>query len=194
MRTIKHPIYLLALLVLSLFSSCTKYDFVETGKATSYHDTTMWEYFQTDSYNWSYLVYMTKRAGLEDLFQGTNTQYGPNITFLGITNHSIRRYLYRTYGINEDGTSPADAVDPSTLTDDGSTIGTGGKTYTMASGKQLWLYTFRDTYAGVAGSGANRLHIVSPTTSISRDIASHDIQTRTGVVHSLQYDFTPTDF
>ena len=77
MRTIKHPIYLLALLVLSLFSSCTKYDFVETGKATSYHDTTMWEYFQTDSYNWSYLVYMTKRAGLEDLFQGTNTQYGP---------------------------------------------------------------------------------------------------------------------
>ena len=77
---------------------------------------------------------------------------------------------------------------------DGSTIGTGGKTYTMASGKQLWLYTFRDTYAGVAGSGANRLHIVSPTTSISRDIASHDIQTRTGVVHSLQYDFTPTDF
>ena len=209
MRTIKHPIYLLALLVLSLFSSCTKYDFIETGKAT--------------------------RAGLEDLFQGTNTQYGPNITFLGITNHSIRRYLYRTYGINEDGTSPADAVDPSTLTDeetmklidrmsvatcrsiildcvipqekllledfpagrkaaDGSTIGTGGKTYTMASGKQLWLYTFRDTYAGVAGSGANRLHIVSPTTSISRDIASHDIQTRTGVVHSLQYDFTPTDF
>jgi len=118
MRTIKHPIYLLALLVLSLFSSCTKYDFVETGKATSYHDTTMWEYFQTDSYNWSYLVYMTKRAGLEDLFQGTNTQYGPNITFLGITNHSIRRYLYRTYGINEDGTSPADAVDPSTLTDE----------------------------------------------------------------------------
>ena len=64
----------------------------------------------------------------------------------------------------------------------------------MASGKQLWLYTFRDTYAGVAGSGANRLHIVSPTTNISRDIASHDIQTRTGVVHSLQYDFTPTDF
>ena len=61
-----------------------EYDFVETGKATSYHDTTMWEYFQTDSYNWSYLVYMTKRAGLEDLFQGTNTQYGPNITFLGI--------------------------------------------------------------------------------------------------------------
>ena len=74
MRTIKHPLYLLALFVLSLFSSCTKYDFVETGKAKGYHDTTMWEYFQTDSYNWSYLVYMAKRAGLEDLFQGKSTE------------------------------------------------------------------------------------------------------------------------
>ena len=236
MRTIKHPLYLLALFVLSLFSSCTKYDFVETGKAKGYHDTTMWEYFQTDSYNWSYLVYMAKRAGLEDLFQGKSTEFGPNITFLGITNHSIRRYLFRTYGIKTDGSeSPENAVDPSKLTveetmklidrmsvatcrslildcvipkekllledfpagrksADGKAIGTGGKTYTMASGKQLWLYTFRDTYAGVAGAGANRLHIVSPTTTISRDIASHNIQTRTGVVHSLQYDFTPTDF
>ena len=235
MRTIKHPIYLLALLVLSLFSSCTKYDFVETGKATSYHDTTMWEYFQTDSYNWSYLVYMTKRAGLEDLFQGTNTQYGPNITFLGITNHSIRRYLYRTYGINEDGTSPADAVDPSTLTDeetmklidrmsvatcrsiildcvipqekllledfpagrkaaDGSTIGTGGKTYTMASGKQLWIYSFRTAFNSVPGTGPEQLFLVSASTQVTSFVASHNIRTQTGIVHSLQYNFRPTDF
>ena len=76
----------------------------------------------------------------------------------------------------------------------GETIGTGGKIYTMASGKQLWLYTFRDTYASVAGAGANRLHIVSPETKITRDIASHNIQTRTGVVHSLQYDFTAAEF
>ena len=119
MRTIKHPLYLLALLFLTICSSCTKYDFVETGKAKAYHDTTMWEYFQTDSYNWSYLVYMTKRAGLEDLFQGKSTQYGPDITFLGMTNHSIRRYLYRTYGIKTDGSeSPEDAVDPSKLTEE----------------------------------------------------------------------------
>ena len=236
MRTIKNPLYLLAFLLFFALSGCTKYDFIETGKAKAYHDMTMWEYFQTDDYNWSGLVRLVKRAGLEDLFQGKSTQYGSKITFLGITNHSIRRYLYRTYAVKTDGSeSVEDAITPSELSDeetmklidrmgvatcrsiildcvipqekllledfpagrkaaDGSTIGTGGKTYTMASGKQLWLYTFRDTYAGVAGSGANRLHIVSPTTSISRDIASHDIQTRTGVVHSLQYDFTPTDF
>ena len=236
MRTIKNPLYLLAFLLFFALSGCTKYDFIETGKAKAYHDMTMWEYFQTDDYNWSGLVRLVKRAGLEDLFQGKSTQYGSKITFLGITNHSIRRYLYRTYAVKTDGSeSVEDAITPSELSDEetmklidridvqtarkiildcvipqesillddfpagrksasGETIGTGGKIYTMASGKQLWLYTFRDTYASVAGAGANRLHIVSPETKITRDIASHNIQTRTGVVHSLQYDFTAAEF
>ena len=236
MRTIKNPLYLLAFLLFFALSGCTKYDFIETGKAKAYHDMTMWEYFQTDDYNWSGLVRLVKRAGLEDLFQGKSTQYGSKITFLGITNHSIRRYLYRTYAVKTDGSeSVEDAITPSELSDEetmklidridvqtarkiildcvipqesillddfpagrksasGETIGTGGKIYTMASGKQLWLYTFRDTYASVAGAGANRLHIVSPETKVTRDIASHNIQTRTGVVHSLQYDFTPDEF
>lgn len=236
MRPIKNPLYLLAFLLFFALSGCTKYDFIETGKAKAYHDMTMWEYFQTDDYNWSGLVRLVKRAGLEDLFQGKSTQYGSKITFLGITNHSIRRYLYRTYAVKTDGSeSVEDAITPSELSDEetmklidridvetarkiildcvipqesillddfpagrksasGETIGTGGKIYTMASGKQLWLYTFRDTYASVAGAGANRLHIVSPETKVTRDIASHNIQTRTGVVHSLQYDFTPAEF
>ena len=236
MRTIKNPLYLLAFLLFFALSGCTKYDFIETGKAKAYHDMTMWESFQTDDYNWSGLVRLVKRAGLEDLFQGKSTQYGSKITFLGITNHSIRRYLYRTYAVKTDGSeSVEDAITPSELSDEetmklidridvetarkiildcvipqesillddfpagrksasGETIGTGGKIYTMASGKQLWLYTFRDTYASVAGAGANRLHIVSPETKVTRDIASHNIQTRTGVVHSLQYDFTPAEF
>ena len=236
MRTIKNPLYLLAFLLFFALSGCTKYDFIETGKAKAYHDMTMWEYFQTDDYNWSGLVRLVKRAGLEDLFQGKSTQYGSKITFLGITNHSIRRYLYRTYAVKTDGSeSVEDAITPSKLSDEetmklidridvetarkiildcvipqesillddfpagrksasGETIGTGGKIYTMASGKQLWLYTFRDTYASVAGAGANRLHIVSPETKVTRDIASHNIQTRTGVVHSLQYDFTAAEF
>ena len=260
MRTIKQSLYLLALLLCFACTGCTKYDFVETGKAQSHLDKTMWEYFQTDDYNWSGLVLLIKRAGLEDLFQGKDTQYGPKFTFLGITNHSLRRYLYKTYGKkaelpegteSTEGTeSPegseapvtpappagvANAIKPSELSEEetmqliermdvetarkiildcvipheallledfpagrksasGETIGTGGKLYTMASGKQLWLYTFRDAYATVPEVGANRLHIVSPETKVTRDIASHDIQTRTGVVHSLQYDFTAAEF
>ena len=260
MRTIKQSLYLLALLLCFACTGCTKYDFVETGKAQSHLDKTMWEYFQTDDYNWSGLVLLIKRAGLEDLFQGKDTQYGPKFTFLGITNHSLRRYLYKTYGKkaelpegteSTEGTeSPegseapvtpappagvANAIEPSELSEEetmqliermdvetarkiildciipreallledfpagrksasGETIGTGGKLYTMASGKQLWLYTFRDAYATVPEVGANRLHIVSPETKVTRDIASHNIQTRTGVVHSLQYDFTAAEF
>ena len=260
MRTIKQSLYLLALLLCFACTGCTKYDFVETGKAQSHLDKTMWEYFQTDDYNWSGLVLLIKRAGLEDLFQGKDTQYGPKFTFLGITNHSLRRYLYKTYGKkaelpegteSTEGTeSPegseapvtpappagvANAIKPSELSEEetmqliermdvetarkiildciipreallledfpagrksasGETIGTGGKLYTMASGKQLWLYTFRDAYATVPEVGANRLHIVSPETKVTRDIASHNIQTRTGVVHSLQYDFTAAEF
>ena len=260
MRTIKQSLYLLALLLCFACTGCTKYDFVETGKAQSHLDKTMWEYFQTDDYNWSGLVLLIKRAGLEDLFQGKDTQYGSKFTFLGITNHSLRRYLYKTYGKkaelpegteSTEGTeSPegseapvtpappagvANAIKPSELSEEetmqliermdvetarkiildcvipheallledfpagrksasGEAIGTGGKLYTMASGKQLWLYTFRDAYATVPEVGANRLHIVSPETKVTRDIASHDIQTRTGVVHSLQYDFTAAEF
>lgn len=260
MRTIKQSLYLLALLLCFACTGCTKYDFVETGKAQSHLDKTMWEYFQTDDYNWSGLVLLIKRAGLEDLFQGKDTQYGPKFTFLGITNHSLRRYLYKTYGKkaelpegteSTEGTeSPegseapvtpappagvANAIKPSELSEEetmqliermdvetarkiildcvipheallledfpagrksasGEAIGTGGKLYTMASGKKLWLYTFRDAYATVPEVGANRLHIVSPETKVSRDIASHNIQTRTGVVHSLQYDFTAAEF
>ncbi len=264
MRTIKQSLYLLALLLCFACTGCTKYDFVETGKAQSHLDKTMWEYFQTDDYNWSGLVLLIKRAGLEDLFQGKDAQYGSKFTFLGITNHSLRRYLYKTYGKkaeqpegteSTEGTggtestegieapvTPAaptavgSAIEPSELTEAEtmqliermdvetarkiildcvipreallledfpagrkstnaeSVIGTGGKLYTMASGKKLWLYTFRDAYANVPEAGANRLHIVSPETKVTRDIASHNIQTRTGVVHSLQYDFTAAEF
>ena len=237
MRTIKQSLYLLALLLCFACTGCTKYDFVETGKAQSHLDKTMWEYFQTDDYNWSGLVLLIKRAGLEDLFQGKDAQYGSKFTFLGITNHSLRRYLYKTYGKKADGSESVEgAIEPSELSDEEtmkliermdvetarklildcvipreallledfptgrkstnaeSVIGTGGKLYTMASGKKLWLYTFRDAYANVPEAGANRLHIVYPETKVTRDIASHNIQTRTGVVHSLQYDFTPGEF
>ena len=77
---------------LCLSTSCTKYNFVDTGKAIGYHDCSMWEYFQQDPYNWDSLVVMSERAGLQQVFMGTST-YGTNLTVFGITNHSIRRYL-----------------------------------------------------------------------------------------------------
>ena len=90
----KKIIYIIAVcLTMGVLSSCTKYNFDDTGLANGKHDMTMWEYFKGDSYNWDSLCVMTERAGLVSLFQGTS-QYGKNFTFFGPTNHSINRYLY----------------------------------------------------------------------------------------------------
>ena len=272
---IKQGIFFLCLLFIGCFASCTNYDFVETGRAQAYHDTSMLTYLKRDSYNYSYLVHLIERAGLNDVFEG-KSEYGNQITFIAPTNHSIRRYLLKTHAplpvedsndqpntpdtpdtpsnpetpSNPDapetpsnpGTPEVSAVadtraafDKNTATDSqimqlideisvdscrqivlshvipnenlllenfvrgvkstsGKAIGTGGKIYTMASGTKLWMYTFASTFGGVAGAGPLTLHVVSPTTQIERVIASHNIRTKTGTVHALQYNFTLFEF
>ena len=64
----------------------------------------------------------------------------------------------------------------------------------MASGKKLWIYTFRDTYNGVVGAGPLQIYLVSPATTKESHVASSNIQTLTGVVHSLDYNFRLNDF
>lgn len=197
---------------MGMLSGCTQYNFDDTGLANGKHDMTMWEYFKRDSYNWDSLCVMTERAGLVSLFQGTS-QYGKNITFFGPTNHSINRYLFdngmtrvsdipvadcKKFILNcvlpnkrvmlddfKEGVKSSDASTP---------IGKGGETVEMASGKQLWIYTFRESYNSVPGAGPLRIHLVSPTTTKTSDVASCNIETSTGVVHSLVYDFNLTDF
>lgn len=79
-------------------------------------------------------------------------------------------------------------------TDGTNPIGTGGKTYTMASGKTLWIYAFRTAFNGVPETGPQQLFLVSPATQVTSLVASHNIRTTTGIVHALQYNFRPTDF
>lgn len=269
---IKQGIFFLCLLFIGSLTACTDYDFVETGRAQAYHDTSMLTYLKRDSYNYSYLVHLIERAGLNDVFEG-KSEYGNQITFIAPTNHSIRRYLLKTHAplpiedsndqpntpdtpSNPETPSNPDApgtpsnpetpevsavadtradFDKNTVTDSqimhlideisveecrrivlshvipnenlllenfvrgakstsGKAIGTGGKIYTMASGTKLWMYTFASTFGGVAGAGPLTLHVVSPTTQIERVIASHNIRTKTGTVHSLQYNFTLFEF
>ena len=229
MKNIRHSLYLFLALSFVLLSGCTKYDFVETGRANGNHNTTMWEYFKSDPYNWSLLVRLSSRIGLQDVFEGKSS-YGKEITFLGITNHSIRRYLLKKYADDHSEEEAQSLTQEQTeaLVDDldaneakafilssiipkraitleefklGSFIEqnrvqerTDGENYTMASSKVLWLYTFKDAYAGVPGAGRLHLYIVSSDTKKKSEIASHNIRTTTGIVHSLQYSFTLGDF
>ncbi len=199
-------------LTAGLFASCTQYNFDDTGLANGKHETTMWDYFKGDKYNWELLCEMAERAGLVPLFQGTS-RYGKDVTFFGPTSHSIRRYLLdngmetvadmpvadcRTFILNcvlpgrrvmlDDFKEGVKSSDPSTP------IGKGGEQVQMASGKRLWIYTFREAYNNVPGKGPLRIHLVSPATTQTTDVASCNIETLTGVVHSLDYNFKLTDF
>lgn len=71
--------------------SCTKYNYIDGGLANGIHDCSMWEYFKTDRYNWDSTMIMIEHAGLKPLFEGTG-EY-KQITFFGITNHTILRYM-----------------------------------------------------------------------------------------------------
>ena len=199
-------------LTAGLFASCTQYNFDDTGLANGKHETTMWDYFKGDKYNWELLCEMAERADLIPLFQGTS-RYGKDFTFFGPTSHSIRRYLLdngmetvadmpvadcRTFILNcvlpgrrvmlDDFKEGVKSSDPSTP------IGKGGEQVQMASGKRLWIYTFREAYNNVPGKGPLRIHLVSPATTQTTDVASCNIETLTGVVHSLDYNFKLTDF
>lgn len=199
-------------LTAGLFASCTQYNFDDTGLANGKHETTMWDYFKGDKYNWELLCEMAERADLVPLFQGTS-RYGKDFTFFGPTGHSIRRYLLdngmetvadmpvadcRTFILNcvlpgrrvmlDDFKEGVKSSDPSTP------IGKGGEQVQMASGKRLWIYTFREAYNNVPGKGPLRIHLVSPATTQTTDVASCNIETLTGVVHSLDYNFKLTDF
>lgn len=201
----------LSLAILSL-GSCTQYNFDDTGVANGKHETTMWDYFKGDKYNWQLLCEMVERADLVSVFQGTS-QYGKNFTFFGPTSNSIRRYLYAN-GMDKVSDIPVadckkfilDCLLPGKRvmlddfregvksTDPSTPVGKGGEMLTMASGKQLWVYSFRESYNGVAHAGPLQIYLVSPSTTKTSHVASCNIETLTGVVHSLDYNFTLGDF
>lgn len=206
---------LLGIVLVSLLGSCTKYNFVEVKDPKTHHDTTMWEYFSTDKYNWELTQQMIEHAGLRDIFEG-KSQYGTDFTFFGFTSISIKRYLMeqKTENQLEENLTVADlpkedckrwilsCIYPKRLMLDdwaagrpvaGEAIGTGGKMCKMASGVELWIYTYRSTFNGVPEMGPKQIHLVSEDKQSDTTVGSHNISTNTGVVHALEYNFTLND-
>ena len=96
MKSIIIKFVTLSLSIASLVTleSCTKYNIIETGLANGVHEKSMNDYFSEDPQNWALTQQLIKRAGLENTFSAINTN-GPGITFLGITDPSILRYIMR---------------------------------------------------------------------------------------------------
>lgn len=197
-------IYIVTLIMATLSVSCTKFDVVDTGVADGNHDLVMWDYFKTNPYDWDSVMVMIDHAGLKSIFDGTS-EHGKDLTFFGITNHSIRRYLLekeipsvkdipveecrdiitssliKGRFLLDDFIEGAPSKDPEQL------IGTGGKMYTTLSGKQLWIYTIRDPFGGVPKSGPKTIQIVALETQRRFRVVSTDIRTLSGVVQALDY-------
>lgn len=197
----KHIIYLFFLFL--LFSCETKYNNIDTGIANGNHNCNMMEYFATDSYDWDSTVLMIRRAGLEDVFEGKREGY-EHITFFGPTNHSIRLWMlendYKT--VNSIPTDIChDMIMRSVVTglwmrDDfprgviGTSIpGEGGITLTGGIGNRFWIFSKKEPYHSVPEGGPVVLYIQSYSSRLQINIASTNIQTLTGVVHSLDYAY-----
>lgn len=204
MRKILYTIFALAV----IFASCeTKDNFIDTGISKGKYDGNMMEYFSSNSYDWDSTVLVIQRAGIEDIFEGKNPNY-PEITFLGPTNHSIRRWMINE-GYEKVSDIPADMckemmlkhivkgkymkediafrnMDYTAASDDQD----GGTELTCLGGNKVLAYKERQDYAGVAEAGAIVLRFYSRDLEQKVPLASADIESDNGVVHSLNYTYT----
>lgn len=206
----KRIIYML-IIAFPLFNACTKDNFVYSGISNGRHEgKNLLEYMEMDSYNWDSTVLLVRHAGEEivRLFEGQDPNH-PEITFFGVTNHSIRRYML------ENGIERVTDLDPEWCRSillhhvvDGKlyrkdipegkpgnygTVGTGGTTVTSLAGKEIWVYTVIDEESGVKENAARHIFINFVNMNIQTAVASGDIEPDNCVVHALDYNFTLGD-
>lgn len=190
MATIKYTLMAAAVLLMMNLCSCTKYEYIDTGRSNGVHDCTMWEYFHSDSYNWDSTILMIERAGLRSLFDGTG-EY-KQITFFGLTNLSIERHIQNhnkrlkptdpTYwhGVKDIPVLQCKDILKKLVvpvrfmceevpegrrlqkTVDGVSAWTeeGGRVYDALVGS-LFVWVIRDEYHGITNAGARLLYIAS---------------------------------
>ena len=211
--------YIVIVVVLFTFGSCeTNYGTINTGLANGKFYGSMYEYFQANHYDWDSLVLMIDRAGLKDVFTGERAGY-EEITFFGPTNHTIRLWMYKSeqrwdselqqmvvikkaYNRVDEipvedcrrlvmehvvkGIYMRDDIPEGTLAESGDRE--GGMTLTGVEGNSFWIFSFRGMYQGIAGQGAVSLKLIS---EIGQEIkvASSNLESDNGVVHSLHYDY-----
>ena len=200
----------------SIFIGCTKYNSIDTGLAQKKFTGNMYEYFHSNSYDWDSLLILIDYTGLKDYFTGEKEGY-ERITFFGPTNNSLRRWMYGFKSYDNMGNavytyhSIKEAVDGIGLEKCKNILlshivkgkfevkdiprGTGsdnesGVVFTGGSDNTFRVYSFRETYNGVAETGAIRLYIMGGINfSTAIDVASTDIEPENGIVHSLAYGY-----
>lgn len=198
----KHTLLSIILLVVT-FAGCSDDYFHDTGKANGKHDCTIWEYMKNDGNNWDSTILVIQRAGLKDLFDGTDNE-NHEITFFGPTNMSIMQFLYKT--VNDDDEMVYNCVNDipvetckrfilshvikgkheSTSFDfENKGTLTGGSEIKNLAGNDLRIYRAKGEYMGIPDIGPEALYVHSLTFGHIVLIGSSNIETTNGIVHSL---------
>jgi len=165
----------------------------------------MMDYLRSDHNNWDSIVVAIEYAGLTGIFEGTNPDY-KEITFFGPTNMSIRKFFLEQTGeeiyqsIREipvelvrnmilaylvEGKKMKESFDyeiKGTLT--------GGTDVYSLNNVKLRVYRTQSEFNGIPDIGAEGLKIHAEVSGQMASIASADIETNNGVVHSLSNRFT----
>ena len=210
----KH-IYILTFLCLVLgMGACTKDNFIKSGLHDGRFDGSLLEYLKAPghSYDWDSTARLVEQAGpaVIRLFEGKDPEH-PEITFLGPTNHSIRRYMLDN-GIERiadmdqeeceylilqcvlDGKIYRDDVPRGKYDEEEEMPGEGGKYMLTLADVTIWMYTHQQTLQGIPEAGAVTMGVFSFGMYMDYAIASSNIEPNNCVVHSLSYDFTLGDF
>lgn len=204
---------IIILTVFAFFACETKENYIDTGISYGIYEGNMMTYFASNSYDWDSTALIIQRAGLEEMFTGNDSEY-EQITFLGPTNHSIRRWM-----LGGDSNNPIRYTKISEIPVDecrsmilkhviknrimkdsipfinvqylpGDALQDGGVEFTTIGGDVVFAYRRTSDYGGVAGAGAKSLHFHSRTMDQLVPVASADIECDNGVVHSLNYSYT----
>lgn len=206
------PVLPISFVLLLLSVGCTKNNYIDTGVSNGRHDCSLLEYMEKHSYDWDSTVLMVRYAGLESLFQDNNLdgKHYENITFFGITNHSIRRYLYEQ-GLERvtdlkaamcreillrciiEGKYYREDFVAGKESSDMALVGEGGATYVTLGESKIWIYKYADHYMGIPEMGAVKIGGTILDSGKTFTVASADIEPNNCVVHALEYGITIDD-
>lgn len=206
----KHMI--LFLLPILMLSGCDSFNEINTGLAQGKHDCSMWEYFRKDKTNWDSVMIAIDHAGIRNIFDGTHPDYREGITFFGMTNYSIKLFIMHSrtpdwkpkyQGIRDIPTDICRKMILShvikgkkTSTDFEFEVKgtlTGGSLITSLSGTQLRIYRIKNPYHQTPDAGPEFLAIHALESGQMANVASSNIETTTGIVHALSYEYEWTE-
>ena len=202
----KRILYTVLFFFALLHAGCTKNNYIDTGISNGRYHGSLMQYLESNSYNWDSTVLLVRHAGEEmiRLFEGKDPAH-KEITFFGITNHSIRRHLldlgYQQVWYQDrkwcrdlllrhviDGKLYRKDIpygEPTIF----STPGTGGCYLNTLAGTRVWVFIMKQEKNGVVESAAKPIYISFMNSHPVFAIASGDIEPDNCIVHALEYNF-----